>query len=156
MNLLKRMTTLALVAIFAATVTATPPVDQPFMQAALANLKDAQNSLRKATADKGGHRERALELTAEAITAVNAGIEYDRTHYTPRKRRNSTEDQFDASVLPVPDQPNMVRAREHMQAALANLRKASADKGGYRERAMNLTSNAINSVNAGIEYDRTH
>ena len=47
------------------------PVDQPFMQAALNNLKDAQKSLNKATADKGGHRENAIDLTKRAITAVN-------------------------------------------------------------------------------------
>lgn len=153
MNLLKRMTTVAIIAIFAASMLATPPVDQPFMQAALNNLKDAQNSLKKATADKGGHRERALDITANAINSVNKGIEYDRNNYTPGRRRNSEGATF---LPPATDQPNMVKAREHLQAAMANLRKASADKGGYREQAMGHVSNAISAVNAGIEYDRTH
>ena len=135
------------------TFATTVRVDQPFMQAALANLKDAQNSLKKATADKGGHRERALDITANAINSVNKGIEYDRNNYTPGRRRNSTESEFDTTSA---DQPNMVNARNHLNAAMVNLRKASADKGGYREQAMGHVSNAINAVNAGIEYDRTH
>lgn len=153
MNLLRMITTLAVISIFAVSILATPPVDQPFMQAALNNLKDAQNSLKKATADKGGHRERALDITANAINSVNKGIEYDRNNYTPGRRRNSEVSEFDPVAA---DQPNMVKAREHLQAAMANLRKASADKGGYREQAMGHVSNAIAAVNAGIEYDRTH
>lgn len=142
-----------MIAIFAFSVSATPPVDQPFMQAALKNLKDAQNSLKKATADKGGHRERALDITANAINSVNKGIEYDRNNYTPRTRRNGTEAELETTLA---DQPNMVKAREHLQAAMANLRKASADKGGYREQAIGHVTNAISAVNAGIQYDRTH
>jgi len=153
MNFIKRITTVSIIAIFAVSISAIPPVDQPFMQAALSNLKDAQNSLKKATADKGGHRERALDITANAINSVNKGIEYDRNNYTPRTRRNSTYIELETTLA---DQPNMVKAREHLQAAMANLRKASADKGGYREQAMGHVSNAISQVNAGIEYDRTH
>lgn len=130
------------------------PMDQPFMQAALNDLKEAQNHLKNATADKGGNRQRAMDFTAGAINAVNKGIEYDRTHITPRPgRRNST----DVEVMPfVADQPNMEKARESLKNALTNLRKASADKGGFREQAIAMTNNAINSVNAGIQYDRTH
>jgi len=43
-----------------------------------------------------------------------------------------------------------------LQSALANLKKASADKGGYRNQAIAMTNNAINAVNAGIAYDRKH
>lgn len=153
MNLLRKTMSLAMIAVFAVSILATTPVDQPFMQAALNNLKDAQNSLKKATADKGGHRERALDITSNAINSVNRGIEYDRNNYTPGRRRNSEVSEFDPIAA---DQPNMVKAREHLQAAMANLRKASADKGGYREQAMGHVSNAISAVNAGIEYDRTH
>ena len=76
------------------------------------------------------------------------------THITPGPgKRNST----DLEAIPVlPDQPNMEKARESLKNALANLRKASADKGGFREQAMAMTNNAINSVNSGIQYDRTH
>lgn len=153
MKLCRKMTVLAIITVFVATITATP-FDQPFMQAALNDLKAAQSHLKNATADKGGHRQRAMDFTAGAINAVNKGIDYDRTHITPRpSRRNST----DADVLPTsPDQPNMEKARESLRNALANLRKASADKGGYREQAIAMTTNAINSVNAGIQYDRTH
>jgi hypothetical protein len=53
---------------------------QPHMQAALTHLKQARTSLNRATADKGGHRNRALELVNQAIDQVEAGIAYDRHH----------------------------------------------------------------------------
>jgi hypothetical protein len=53
---------------------------QPHMQAALNHLRQARTSLNRATADKGGHRERAIELVNQAIDQVEAGIAYDRHH----------------------------------------------------------------------------
>jgi len=53
---------------------------QPKMQAALTNLRQARANLQAATADKGGHRERALELVNQAIDQVEAGMRYDRRH----------------------------------------------------------------------------
>ena len=153
-NLFAVSVAVVLVALFAAPISA---VDQPQMQTAKNNLAKAQNALNNATADKGGHRARALELVGQAISAVNNGIEYDRTHFTPRRRHDSTFDDegFLPSATPV-DQPHMMNARAFLQNALDNLNRASADKGGYREQAMNLTRQAISEVNAGIEYDRRH
>ena len=54
--------------------------DQPQMRSALTNLKQARANLERATSDKGGHRERALRLTNEAIEEVERGIAYDRRH----------------------------------------------------------------------------
>jgi hypothetical protein len=131
--------------------------DQPQMQNARANLENAMKSLRRASADKGGHRERAIGLVSQAISAVNNGIEYDRTHFTPGRRRNSDFDENSLlSVNTMPDQPNMEAARSFLNNALGNLNRASADKGGYREQAMGYVRDAVNEVNAGIEYDRTH
>jgi hypothetical protein len=53
---------------------------QPHMQAALTHLRQARTSLDRATPDKGGHRERAIELVNQAIDQVEAGISYDRRH----------------------------------------------------------------------------
>ena len=154
-NLLVVMAAIVIVTSLGTTISSA---DQPRMQAAKANLENAQNSLRKATADKGGHRQLAMDLVARAITAVNNGIEYDRTHYTPGRRRHDSDfdaDSFLATATPV-DQPNMVNARAHLQTALGNLNAASVDKGGYREQALGYVRQAISEVNAGIEYDRTH
>jgi hypothetical protein len=43
-------------------------------------LQQARDSLQNATADKGGHRVRALRTINQAIAEVKTGIEYDRTH----------------------------------------------------------------------------
>lgn len=154
----KNLLVILLTAVISLSFVMPVRADQPQMQAAKANLESAMKSLRRASADKGGHRERAIELVSRATTSVNSGIDYDRTHYTPGRGRHDSD--FDENTLrPVaaaPDQPNMVAARNFLTAAIANLNKASADKGGYREQALGLVREAISEVDAGIEYDRTH
>ena len=51
---------------------------QPHMQSALDHLFAAKNELKTATADKGGHRVRAMELIDEAVAEVERGMEYAR------------------------------------------------------------------------------
>lgn len=53
---------------------------QPHMQAAIDHLQAAKDELNRATADKGGHRERAITIIDEAIDQVQSGIEFARTH----------------------------------------------------------------------------
>lgn len=50
---------------------------QPHMKVALGHLKKAALQLDKASADKGGHRAKALALTREAIDQVTLGITFD-------------------------------------------------------------------------------
>jgi len=54
--------------------------DQPHMEAALKLLRQARSDLEAATPNKGGHRERAIQRTDEAIKQTVDGIEYARTH----------------------------------------------------------------------------
>jgi hypothetical protein len=53
---------------------------QPHMEAALESLRAAERQLKEATADKGGHRGRALRLVHDAIVQVEKGIQFDRRH----------------------------------------------------------------------------
>ena len=123
-------------------------VDQPFMKAARADLNRALNNLRQATADKGGHRTRAMDLISRAITKINQGIAYDR--------RNDTglPDIFEKPISSFSDQPFMERAKDNLKSALDNLERATSDKGGFRKEAINLVRNAIDEVNEGIKFDR--
>lgn len=68
--------------LFSALLAAAPlaQADQPNMEAALASLQQARASLEKATADKGGHRVKALKAVDEAIAQVKAGIAYAKKH----------------------------------------------------------------------------
>ena len=50
---------------------------QPMMAKALNNLEDAKRALEGATADKGGHRVKAIGLVNDAIAEVKSGIEFD-------------------------------------------------------------------------------
>ena len=155
---IKNLSTMFAAMIIFAALAAPVSADQPRMQAAKVDLQKAQNSLRKATADKGGHRERALDLIAKAMTAVDNGIEYDRTHFTPPRRRHDSDfdkDNFLPATPPL-DQPHMMNARAFLQTAIASLERASEDKGGYRQQALGFARRALDEVNAGIEYDRRH
>lgn len=49
---------------------------QPNMQAALGSLQSARAELVRATANKGGHRERAIGFVDQAIAETRAGIAY--------------------------------------------------------------------------------
>jgi hypothetical protein len=74
-----------LVAVAALLVQAPAIANQPNMEAALASLNQAKESLQKATEDKGGHRAKPIKSVNEAIRQVKAGIEFDRTHWSPNE-----------------------------------------------------------------------
>ena len=54
------------------------------------------------------------------------------------------------------NQPHMQAALQHLRQAAEELQKADKDKGGHRVQALNLTQQAMNQVQAGIQYDNTH
>ncbi|MDT4968005.1 MAG: hypothetical protein QOJ64_2742 [Acidobacteriota bacterium] len=162
---ISKLATVLLAAIITVSLTAlsVSALDQPNMTAARNDLNKAENSLRKATTDKGGHRKRAIELISQAIAEINRGIEFDRAtpgdrvlpreRVIPRGRRRNGH--FDASkVIPSPDQPYMQEAKGYLQDALNHLQNATADKGGHRAKAIDLTHEAIAEVNKGIAFDR--
>src|SRR6185503_7883239 len=49
--------------------------DQPHMQAALDNLRQAKSDLERATTDKGGYRKRAIDEVNNAIDETQKGID---------------------------------------------------------------------------------
>ncbi len=52
--------------------------DQPHMQNALNALENAKDNLNRASADKGGHRAKALDYVKDAISEVKKGIDAGR------------------------------------------------------------------------------
>lgn len=71
---------LIVTAIASGFVAGRASADQPRMQAALEHLRQAKTELEHADRDKGGHRERALRLTRDAIDEVEKGLRFDRRH----------------------------------------------------------------------------
>ena len=120
---------------------ATPVPDQPYMQAARADLNKARAALQRATSNKEGHRVKALEYTNKAIGEVGAGIRFDRRRNHAMPGNVSTA---------VGDQPNMQAALNHLLDAQRNLTHATSDKGGHRVKAMEYVGKAITEVNKGI------
>lgn len=64
---------------------------QPHMKEALETLRTARAQLDKATADKGGHRAKAIVLTDQAIDEVKAGVEFDDAHKGDKRDAESTD-----------------------------------------------------------------
>lgn len=159
------MVLLATLITFYVTALSASALDQPNMTAARNDLNKAENALRRATTDKGGHRKRALNLISQAITEVNRGIDFDRAtpadrvlprdRVIPRGRRRNSHSAA-TLVSSFPDQPYMQEAKNHLQDALNHLQNATADKGGHRARAIELTRDAIAEVNKGIAFDRSN
>ncbi len=50
------------------------------------------------------------------------------------------------------NQPHMDNALHHLQAAKVALEKATPNKGGHRERAIQFIDQAINQVREGIRF----
>jgi hypothetical protein len=124
----------------AALVQANVP-DQPYMEAARADLQKAKAELLVAEHNKGGHRAKAVGLVNQAIAEVNRGIDYARRH-------NHAE--AGNSFAVAPDQPHMQAALDNLKNARNNLGQATADKGGHRANALQLIDRAIDQVNLGI------
>lgn len=124
--------------------------DQPQMQTARTDLQKARAKLNAATSDKGGHRNNALAAVNNAIAEINAGMRFDR------RRRDESVDVPLASSVSVADQPRMKEALDLLRSARNHLNNATADKGGHRAKAIDYVDRAIDQVEKGIEYDRTH
>jgi hypothetical protein len=60
---------------------------EPHMAAALEHLRQAQQELEKASADKGGHRVKAIQLVQQAQNQVEQGIQYYNQHAAERQKR---------------------------------------------------------------------
>ena len=71
---LKIFVTIAVCSLFF--VSGWVSADQPHMRAALNALRTARNELQIASANKGGHRAKAIDLVNQAITQVEKGIAY--------------------------------------------------------------------------------
>lgn len=150
---MKKLSSIFMLAIsFALTVNILAiSIDQPFMESAKVNLNQAKNNLNKATADKGGHRNKAKDLTNQALSEVNQGIRYDRRN---GQENFSIDEVFTGVETSSADQPYMEKAKKDLEQALDNLKKATADKGGHRNKAIDLVKEAIDEVEKGIKYDR--
>jgi flagellin-like hook-associated protein FlgL len=120
--------------------------DQPYMRAARTDLQQARAQLQAAISNKGGHRVKAIEHVNRAIVLVNQGIAFDRRH----NHAQSDLGQVFALVT-VPDQPHMQAALDHLRQAKTNLERASSDKGGYRNRAIDAVNDAIDETKKGID-----
>lgn len=53
---------------------------EPHMSAAIGHLQQAKEELQRAAPNKGGHRERAMELVNQAIQQVQEGEQYFEQH----------------------------------------------------------------------------
>jgi hypothetical protein len=131
---------------------------QPRMQAALQALGGANAELQAASPNKGGHRERALNLVAQAVQEVQAGIAYAQQH-----PGEVGAEEGPAAPLPVDEdvpgagtQPHMRNAVVQLREARKQLHDAAHDKGGHRARAIELINQAIKQTREGVIFADQH
>jgi hypothetical protein len=131
---------------------------QPKMQAALDALNKAQSETQAAEANKGGHREKALERIREAIDAVNAGMAYASSHANEAGEPEgpAAPEPVDEEVKGGENQPHMASAIVALREARKQLKEAKHDKGGSRHRAIEATNAAIQQLREGIRFANHH
>jgi hypothetical protein len=134
------------VLILLCSLTAVTFADQPYMTAARTNLQQARAQLQAARANKGGHRVKAIEHINNAIGLVNQGIAYARRH---NHAQRTLAEAF--TLTATADQPHMQAALDLLKQARSNLESATADKGGYRGKALAEVNDAIDETKKGID-----
>jgi hypothetical protein len=72
-------TSLAALGLFGASLKPAS-AEQGNMERAIGSLHEALQSLQESTANKGGHRGRAMELVRQAIAETQAGIDFADEH----------------------------------------------------------------------------
>jgi hypothetical protein len=72
-------TGLAAIGLFGATVNSAQAY-QGNMERAIDSLQEALQSLKESTPNKGGHRERAMDMVRQAISETQAGIQFANQH----------------------------------------------------------------------------
>ena len=72
-------TSLAAIGLLGATVRSADAY-QGNMERAVGSLHEALQSLQESTPNKGGHRERAIDLIRQAIAETQAGIDFANQH----------------------------------------------------------------------------
>jgi len=78
---MKRILALAVIAVLLMGAVGICIADEPHMRAALEHLREARQQLEKAVPDKGGHREKAIELIDRAMEQIKKGIEVGEHHH---------------------------------------------------------------------------
>jgi hypothetical protein len=127
---------------------------QPKMHAAINALKTAGAELQAASPNKGGHRERGLQMIQNAIVEVQAGIDFANQHPS-----ELGPPQPPAKNEPVPTQVAGAEMQPHMAQSMINLREArrqlaeaEVDKGGHRVKAIEIIDEAMREVHEGIQF----
>ena len=142
-----KLRALGILLLISCTAAIAKSPDQPYMEAARADLLKAKGELQVATANKGGHRGKALGYVNSAIKEVNQGINFAR-------HNNHATEGWDRIFVPTasPDQPHMQAALDYLKNAKKNLDAATPDKGGHRKNAIALVESAIDEVKKGIDF----
>jgi hypothetical protein len=61
-----------------------------------------------------------------------------------------------AATVAVAKQEHMAEAMHHLEGAKQELQQADADKGGHRDKALELVNQAMEQVHAGMEFAKEH
>jgi hypothetical protein len=124
------------------------------MHATLKSLDQAGSALQAASPNKGGHRERAMQLIQQAIAEVKDGIAWADAHPTEigPPLPPSRPEPVPTEVKDAQKQQNMATALVALREARKQLMDAEGDKGGHRVKALEIIEQAMKQVHEGIEF----
>jgi hypothetical protein len=137
---------------------ASPPVvadrGQPHMYATLKSLENASTALQAASPNKGGHRDRAMQMVQQATAEVRDGIAWADAHPEDvgAPLPPSRQEPVPTEVRGAEKQQNMATALVALREARKQLMDAEGDKGGHREKALEIIEQAMRQIHEGIEY----
>jgi hypothetical protein len=131
---------------------------QPHMHATLKSLGDAANALQAASPNKGGHREKAMQMVQQAIAEVRDGIAYANAHPSEigKPLPPSRPEPVPTQVAGAEKQQNMATALVALREARKQLMDAEGDKGGHRVKALEIIEQAMRQIHDGIEWANKH
>jgi hypothetical protein len=144
------------------TPSTNPPVaadnGQPRMKAAWDALASAKTELEAASPNKGGHREKAIELVNAAMKSVKEGMDYAAANPTEvgAEEGAAPPEPVSGEVPGAEKQPHMAQAMIFLREARKQLVEAKHDKGGHRSKAIEHVHGAMVQVRDGIHFSNEH
>jgi len=82
--------------------------------------------------------------------------EWGNGEWNGRWEGDGDNDRDDRYASGAEQQPEMTAAMQDLREARLHLERGSHDKGGHRVRALELVNQALQEVQAGVQYDNTH
>jgi hypothetical protein len=116
----------------------------PRMIAALGELKEAAKEMKEAKNDFGGHKEKALEATDQAIVQMEKALKAAKVDFTFTPPAKDVYKDYK-------NYPHIRHALDSLRTAHKEMKDAASDFGGHKEKALEAVDHAIAQLEKALE-----